>query len=102
MIYYVSLLYSVLTLSASTSKRWLNLMSDDGNSPKQHVDELSEDEDEGIEETASDIIHLDTIPTIGEAYKIGSLKPPLASEDESLGEAHYQPNPLLLDRVSLL
>lgn len=77
-------------------------MSDDGNSPKQHVDELSsEDEDEGME-TACDIIHLDTIPTIGEAYKIGSLKPPLASEDESLGEAHYQPNPLLLDRVSLL
>jgi hypothetical protein len=79
-------------------------MSDDGNSSRQSDDERSEDEDESMEETPgpSDIIHPDSIPTIGDAYKKGLLKPRPASDDESEEAPHYQPNPLLLDRVSLL
>jgi len=84
-------------------------MSDDEeNSPRQYSDAMSEDEegegeegeDEEMEETPPGVIQLDCIPTLGEAYKFGLLKLPPPSEDESK-EAHYQPNPFLLDRVSL-
>lgn len=72
-------------------------MSDVENSPRQ--DELFEDndEDEEMEDVPGDVIHLDSIPTIGDAYKTGSLQPrqTLVSDD-------YQPNLLLLDRISLL
>jgi O-acetyl-ADP-ribose deacetylase (regulator of RNase III) len=73
-------------------------MSDD-EEHSQYTDELSEDEDEEME-TPANVVSLDCIPNLGEAYKYGLLKPPLPSEDGS-EEACFQPNLLLLDRVSL-
>ena len=71
-------------------------MSDDENSPKQYTDESSESEEEEQGETIPTAIRLDSIPTIGEAYKFGLLKPLPASD-----ELEKRPDPLLLDRVSL-
>jgi hypothetical protein len=74
-------------------------MSDDENMSGRDGSENEESEDEEMDPT--NMIHVGSIPTIGDAYKIGSLKPRLASDDES-EEAHHQPNLLLLDRISLL
>lgn len=79
-------------------------MSDDENSPRQYDDDLSEEESD-IEEThVKDVLRLDSIPTIGEAYKYGLLKPPPTPEGVSETEEtapRYQPNALLLDRIML-
>jgi len=73
-------------------------MSDDENSPRQHEFlEEDEDEDEDMEDVPGDVIHLDMIHNIGDEYKDGTLKPRQTLESDD-----YQPNLLLLDRISLL
>jgi len=77
-------------------------MSDDQEySPEEYDDELSEDEDEEMEESPRDVIHPTDIPTIGELYKNDPdsfLRPDPKAQ---LEKTTYQPNLLLLDRVSL-